>query len=231
MSIKIGDEFRLTSGLRVVVSDEAQPGQTRGWWVHEDSTIGDDRNYYTLPSCVEAMWDFDSSQYRDPAALVAAGYLLLCPLPAGAEAADIGKTLESILIKPPGAMPPNPKQAYGDLKAKVQLVPPALTLGAARALEEGAVKYGPYNWRDIKVESLTYVGAILRHTFAYMDGEDLDPESTVGKTHLEGIAGCIAILLDATNGNFLIDNRPPAGPAPKMVLTPAAPVSTFRFTL
>jgi hypothetical protein len=116
--------------------------------------------------------------------------------------------------------PPNPKQIYGDKKAKVQLVPPALTLGAAVALAEGAEKYGAYNWRDLKVESLTYCGAILRHLYAYMDGEDLDPESEAGKSHLQGIAGCIAILLDATEGGFLLDNRPARGPAPLLVRTP-----------
>lgn len=117
----------------------------------------------------------------------------------------------------PGASAPNvpsanPKKAYGDAKLPVQLVPPALLLGAARALGEGAAKYGPYNWRDTNVEAMTYIGAIGRHMAAYLDGEDVDPESVTGKTHLEGVAACIAILLDAAAMNSLIDNRPPKGP-------------------
>ena len=116
--------------------------------------------------------------------------------------------------------PANPKQAYGDKKLATGCVPPALMLGAAKAFGEGAKKYGAYNWRESRVEAMTYVGAMLRHLAAYTDGEDVDPESSTGKLHLEGIAACVGILLDCTYGNFLIDNRPPKGPAPAMVLTP-----------
>lgn len=119
--------------------------------------------------------------------------------------------------------PANPKQAYGDLKAATQFVPPALLLGAAKAFGEGAKKYGAFNWRNTKVEAMTYVGAMLRHLAAFTDGEDVDPESTTGKLHLDGIAACVGILLDCYHGGFLIDNRPPKGPAPKLVLTPAVP--------
>lgn len=114
----------------------------------------------------------------------------------------------------------NPKQAYGDLKAAVHTVPPALILGAAKGNKEGADKYGAFNWRNTKVQSMTYAGAIMRHLLAYIDGEDVDPESKTGKLHLEGIAASVGILLDAHYGGFMIDNRPPKGPAPKMVLTP-----------
>lgn len=117
-------------------------------------------------------------------------------------------------------LPANPKQLYGDKKVPLHLVPPALLIGAAKALGEGGRKYGPYNWRKTQVEAMTYVGAILRHLSAYQDGEDVDPESTEGKLHLDGIAACVAILLDATHGGFLTDNRPPKGPAPKLILTP-----------
>ena len=126
---------------------------------------------------------------------------------------------EAVVVADP-AQAANPKQRYGDLKPAVHLVPPALVLGAAVALKEGAQKYGAYNWRNSKVEALTYVGAIGRHLAAYLDGEDVDPESAVGKLHLDGIAACVAILLDAYHGGFLLDNRPPPGPAPRLVLTP-----------
>lgn len=115
---------------------------------------------------------------------------------------------------------PNPKEKFGAMKRRVDLVPPALMLGAAKAFAEGAEKYNPYNWRTSKVETMTYIGAIIRHAFAYMDGEDVDPESKYGKLHLEGIAACAGILLDGTYGDFLIDNRPVAGPAPKLTRLP-----------
>ena len=115
---------------------------------------------------------------------------------------------------------PNPKQAFGDAKRKTQWVPPALHLGAAVAFAEGGAKYGPFNWRETQVEAMTYVGAILRHIFAYLDREDVDPESKVGKLHLEGIAACVGILLDCTYRGDLIDNRPPKGPAPRLTRSP-----------
>ena len=116
--------------------------------------------------------------------------------------------------------PPNPKQRYGDMKAALQLVPPALVIGAARALKEGAQKYGAYNWRHSKVELMTYIGSILRHAASILDGEDVDPESSTGKLHVDGIAACSAIILDAHHGGFLIDNRPPKGPAPDLLRLP-----------
>lgn len=140
--------------------------------------------------------------------------------PAGAREAD------------PTKNPPNPKQRQGDVKPRLQWVPPALVIGAARAFIEGGLPvdqggrgYGPFNWRHTKVEALTYVGAAQRHLAAYLDGEDVDPESKMGKLHLEGLAACAAILLDCTYGGFLIDNRPHAlgagrGPAPRLCRAP-----------
>lgn len=109
----------------------------------------------------------------------------------------------------------NPKQAYGDKKIPVHLVPPAADLYLAMALKEGARKYGAYNWRDIKVESMTYIGAAKRHIMAYLDGEDIDSDS--GNPHIAHAMACLAILADATEGDFLLDNRPPKGPASKII--------------
>jgi hypothetical protein len=122
---------------------------------------------------------------------------------------------------PLGAKPANPKQAFGDLKVPLQLVPAALKVAAATGLKEGIVKgYGAWNWRTTNVEAMTYIGAIERHLEAWKDGEEIDPESVIGKHHLDGLAASLAILLDALKGGFLIDNRPPKGPAPGLVRTP-----------
>lgn len=114
----------------------------------------------------------------------------------------------------------NPKQAYGDKKVALQLVPAALDVAAAKGLKEGAVKYGAFNWRENDVEVMTYVGAIKRHLAAWVDGEEIDPDSIHGKHHLDGVAASLAILLDAMAGGFAVDNRPPAGPGPRLVLPP-----------
>jgi len=108
----------------------------------------------------------------------------------------------------------NPKQAYGDKKIPVHLVPPAASMYLAMAFKEGARKYGAYNWRENDVEAMTYVGAALRHIMQYLDGEDIDPDTGEAEVpHLAAAGACLAILADATEGDNLIDNRPPTGPA------------------
>lgn len=114
--------------------------------------------------------------------------------------------------------PANPKQAYGDKKIAVHLVPPAALLYLGMAMKEGARKYGAYNWRESKVESMTYVGAALRHILQYLDGEDIDPDTGEAEVpHLAAAMACMAIAADATEGGFLVDNRPTAGPASKII--------------
>lgn len=104
----------------------------------------------------------------------------------------------------------DPKGAVGATKTPLQLLPPVFLNKCAWALRTGAVKYGPWNWRETQVESQTYVGAILRHLTAWQDGETLDPES--GQNHLAHAACSIAILLDAEDFGTLVDNRPPTKP-------------------
>lgn len=103
--------------------------------------------------------------------------------------------------------PPNPKQLHGDKKVQLQLVPPSAKVAIAIGLEEGAIKYGPWNWRDNPVELMTYYGALCRHMDAWVEGEDVDPDGS-GKTHLDGAIASLAILIDASEGGTCIDNRP-----------------------
>lgn len=114
--------------------------------------------------------------------------------------------------------PVNPKQIYGDKKLPIQWVPPAAICAMARGLGEGGRKYWPYNWRDNPVELLTYYGATMRHLLAWLDGEDVDPDSKEGKTHLDGAIASLAILIDAAESGYAIDNRPNKGAAPRMLL-------------
>lgn len=109
----------------------------------------------------------------------------------------------------------NPKAAYGKAKPQLGLVPPAALIEMAGVMETGAVKYGATNWRKDHVESMTYVHAALRHTMAWLDGEDVDPES--GFSHLAHAASCFAIVLDAKACSSLIDNRPLKGKAGDLI--------------
>ncbi len=109
-----------------------------------------------------------------------------------------------------GGLPPNPKQAYGDKKPPLHLVPPAAMAYAAMALKNGAAKYGAYNWRDNDVELMTYIGACQRHIGEFMDGQEYAEDS--GVHHLAHALACLCILIDAKENGNLLDNRPPQGP-------------------
>jgi len=102
---------------------------------------------------------------------------------------------------------PNPKQAMGDAKIQLQLVPSSVEIAIANGLIEGAIKYGPWNWRDQPVMLMTYVGSMKRHMAAWIEGEEIDPDGN-GKTHLEGAIASLAILIDAISCGTFIDNRP-----------------------
>ena len=99
----------------------------------------------------------------------------------------------------------NPKARVGSLKAPLHLVPPALSIGVAYALKDGAAKYGAYNWREEPINVSTYIGAILRHLYAYQDGEDYAEDS--GVSHLAHVAACCALLMDSEAYGTLVDDR------------------------
>lgn len=104
-------------------------------------------------------------------------------------------------------MSADPKAAAGAVKVPLHLLPPAFNKEVAEALACGAAKYGPWNWRENRVEIMTYLGAMRRHLDCLIDGQDIDPES--GAHHLGHVAAGCAIVLDARRHGTLIDNRPP----------------------
>lgn len=111
-------------------------------------------------------------------------------------------------VKSAGAQtqPANPKQAYGDKKLPLYLVPFSFMAHVCTALFEGKLKYGLVNWRATNVEAMTYASAGQRHIKKWENGERCDPETKVH--HLANAAACCAILLDAEINGSLIDDRP-----------------------
>lgn len=116
--------------------------------------------------------------------------------------------------RPPGPppMPPetkdtNPKEAVGDTKVPLALVPDVALMHVAAAFAEGALKYGAYNWRVAGVRAGTYKSAAERHLKKWWNGERTDPKSRVH--HLANAAACCLILLDAEVQEMLNDDRPP----------------------
>ena len=108
----------------------------------------------------------------------------------------------------------NPKTVLGVKKVPLHLVPPSVKHFLAEAFADGAQKYGPYNWRDKKVSSSVYIGALHRHIDAWWDGEDIATDSK--KHHLAHALACIGILVDALATGNLIDDRPTPGAASRL---------------
>jgi hypothetical protein len=108
----------------------------------------------------------------------------------------------------------NPKTLVGAKKVPLHLVPPSAKHYLALALENGATKYGPYNWRDAKISISTYKSALERHMDAYWDGEDVAPDS--GIHHVAHAMACCALILDAYSIGMLVDDRPAKGASPRL---------------
>lgn len=123
------------------------------------------------------------------------------------------------LIKTEGKMEPvipvdatNPKDLLGVKKPRLSLVPPAGLVYAALAMANGADKYGPYNWREKKVQAMIYLEAAMRHILAYQDGEEFSADTSNPQVpHLGHALACLFILVDAKETGNLVDNRPKAG--------------------
>lgn len=106
----------------------------------------------------------------------------------------------------PKTNPPNPKQRYGDKKPPTAYFPLSALIYGLQAFYDGKLKYGPYNWREIPVEAMTYVEAAMRHLQLYKVGENFTRDTRVH--NLGAVIACAAILLDAELHGTLIDNRP-----------------------
>lgn len=129
------------------------------------------------------------------------------PDPAGA--------LRAAATLPAQPLGTNPKDLLGIKKVRLHLVPPSSIIFQAMAMEDGAVKYGPYNWRTNKVILSIYVDAALRHIYAYFDGEECAPDSK--KPHLAHALASLGIIVDALSTGNLVDDRPKAGCAARLI--------------
>lgn len=107
----------------------------------------------------------------------------------------------------------NPKDSIGSKKPNLALVPSSAVIGMALAFQNGAEKYGPFNWREKgkPVQYMTYLAADLRHTYQFIDGEDVAKDSLL--SHLAHKMAGIAVLYDAIQCGNAIDDRPPHGVA------------------
>jgi hypothetical protein len=109
----------------------------------------------------------------------------------------------------------NPKDLLGIKKVQLNLVPASSVIYQALAMEDGAKKYGPYNWRENKVIASIYVAAAMRHLQQWYDGEELASDSQ--KPHLAHALACLGIIVDAKETGNLVDDRPLPGAASQLI--------------
>lgn len=111
----------------------------------------------------------------------------------------------------------NPKDIMGAKKPNLALVPSSAIIGMALAFQNGAEKYGPFNWREEgkPVQYMTYLSADLRHTYEFIDGEDVARDSLM--SHLAHKMAGIAVLYDAIANGNAIDDRPTKGVAADLI--------------
>lgn len=101
----------------------------------------------------------------------------------------------------------NPKEAFGEMKMALGLLPDTAIVEANLAFLEGALKYGQYNWRIAGVKTSTYNRALRRHLSKWWNGQDRDPLTHVRE--LASVMACCAIMIDAELCGKLTDDRPP----------------------
>jgi len=77
-------------------------------------------------------------------------------------------------------------------KPPLGLIPRQALIAEAQVLAFGATKYGRDNWRG-GMDWSRLTDAALRHLTAFIDGEDVDPET--GISHLAHARCCMGFLL------------------------------------
>lgn len=93
---------------------------------------------------------------------------------------------------------------HDDGKVRYELVPIGALHQVARALTFGAEKYGEGDWIG-GLKWSRYIGAILRHLYAFAGGETHDEES--GLHHLAHAAAVCLMLLSFTDTLSGTDDR------------------------
>lgn len=95
-------------------------------------------------------------------------------------------------------------------KLKLSNVPPNVLFGIGEAMNDGAKKYGRYNWRKTDVTASVFYDKLVRHLLDWYSGEDVATDSKIH--HLKHLIADAGIVLDAIDCNVFIDDRDKEGP-------------------
>ena len=105
---------------------------------------------------------------------------------------------------------------FDNNKPRMDLLDPRAMEELSKVLTFGAQKYAPHNWRK-GLHKSRLIGAALRHLFAYLGGQDNDPET--GLSHAAHAMCCCMFILGLEHRSDL-DDRPKdvgaAGTEPEM---------------
>lgn len=85
-------------------------------------------------------------------------------------------------------------QKHDSNKPRYDLLPPIAIDEMAKVMTFGAEKYAPDNWRHVDNAIDRYRAALLRHSFAMLRGEKLDPET--GLPHAAHAMCCASFIVE-----------------------------------
>jgi hypothetical protein len=88
---------------------------------------------------------------------------------------------------------------FDEGKPRTDLLDPFAIEQLSKVLGFGAMKYAPENWRR-GIAYSRLIAAALRHIFAFMRGENTDPESNL--SHIAHAMCCMMFLL------WMVENKP-----------------------
>lgn len=89
-------------------------------------------------------------------------------------------------------------------KPRTDLLSPIALIELSKVLEFGSRKYDAHNWRK-GIQSSRLIGAALRHTLAYLGGEDTDSET--GISHAAHAMCCFMFILELAVTRPDLDDR------------------------
>lgn len=104
--------------------------------------------------------------------------------------------------------PTDPKQSHAVKKISFRAVPISLLLHAQPGNQNGADKYGIYNWLkldDGSMSMMTYLDALQRHLLLFRAGQDNTSDTNIN--NLDSMISGLAVLRDAMLFNKVNDDR------------------------
>ena len=106
---------------------------------------------------------------------------------------------------------PQPLALSGAKREKLHTIPydlvpyQEITDAFSRVAEHGAVKYEPWNWSK-GLSRVQLIGSLLRHTFAYLRGQERDKDSNL--LHTDHILWNATVLSHNVHWDLADERRP-----------------------